>query len=129
MATKGGCMKRILLVDDDAAQCLVCQKELEREGYQVLMAADGLEAIECFKKEEKVDLVVLDIRMPQMDGMEVLGKLIFLRPGLPIILYTAFDFYRDNFLSWAADAYILKSPDITELKTKIKDLFQKETNG
>ncbi len=121
-------MERILLVDDDAAQRLVCHKELEHEGYQVVTAGDGLEAIEYLKKE-KVDLVVLDIRMPQMDGMEVLGKLLFLSPGLPVILYTAFDSYRDNFLSWAADAYILKSPDITELKTKIKDLFQKEKNG
>jgi len=128
MAGKGGFMELILLVDDDAAQRLVCHKELEREGYRVVTAADGLEAIECLKKE-KVDLAVLDIRMPQMDGMEVLGKLLFLRPGLPVILYTAFDSYRDNFLSWAADAYILKSPDITELKTKIKDLFQKEKNG
>ena len=118
-------MKRILLVDDDAAQRLVCQKELEGEGYQVALAADGLEAIECLKKEDKIDLVVLDIRMPQMDGMEVLGKVLFLKPGLPVILYTAFDSYRDNFLSWTADAYILKSPDITELKVKIKDLLQK----
>jgi len=115
-------MKRILLVDDDPVQRLVCRKELENDGYQVVPAADGLEAIACLKKE-KVDLVVLDIRMPQMDGMEVLGKLLFLQPGLPVVLYTAFDSYRDNFLSWAADAYILKSPDITELKTKIKELI------
>lgn len=121
-------MEKILLVDDDAAQRLVCQKELEEEGYEIVMAGDGLEAIECLKKN-KVDLVVLDIRMPQMDGMEVLGKMLFLRPGLPVILYTAFDSYRDNFLSWAADAYILKSPDIAELKTKIKDLLQEAAKG
>lgn len=121
-------MARILLVDDDAAQRLVCQKELESEGYEIILAADGLEAIEYLKKE-KVDLVVLDIRMPQMDGMEVLGKMLFLRPGLPVILYSAFDSYRDNFLSWAADAYILKSPDISELKAKIKDLVQGAAKG
>lgn len=121
-------MERILLVDDDPVQLLVCQKELENEGYQVVPATNGLETIKLLKKE-KVDLVVLDIRMPQMDGIEVLGRMLFSQPGLPVILYTAFDSYRDKFLSWAADAYILKSPDTTELKTKIRDLLQKKKDG
>ena len=116
-------MARILMVDDDATQRLVCQKELEAEGYKVSLAADGLEAIEHLKNE-KIDLVVLDIRMPQMDGLEVLGSILSTKPGLPVILYTAFDCYRDSFLSWAADAYVLKSPDINELKTKINSLLE-----
>jgi len=113
------------MVDDDATQRLVCQKELEAEGWEVTLASDGLEALEQIRKK-KFDLVILDIRMPQMDGLEVLGRTLSASPGLPVILYTAFDCYRDNFLSWAADAYVLKSPDLGELKNKIKTLLEKE---
>jgi DNA-binding response OmpR family regulator len=115
-------MAKILLVDDDAAQRLICQKELEEE-HEIIPATDGLEAIECLKKE-KVDLVVLDVNMPRMDGMEVLGKILSLWPGMPVILYSGFDSYRDSFMSLAADAYIKKSCDISELKLKIKHLLK-----
>ena len=114
---------KILVVDDEAVALLSCQKQLEAEGYAVNVAGNGPEALKQVK-ENRFDLVVLDIKMPQMDGMDILGKLTSIRPGLPVVLYTAYDYYRDNFMSWAADAYIMKSPGDKELLAKIKELLR-----
>ena len=115
-------MKKILLAEDDEAQALVCQKELEAEGYTVLLAGDGQAALDLLAKQ-KIDLVILDIRMPQMDGIETLGKILSGKPGIPVIFYTAFDSYRESFLTWGADAYVLKSPDMSELKKKVREIL------
>jgi len=117
-------MEHILLVDDDPDAGLAYQKELEAEGYQVTVVNEGQAAVKQIK-DESIRLVILDIRMPDMDGIEVLGKIMSLRPGLPVIIYTAYDSYRDSFLSWAADAYVLKSPDFGELKNKVKELLSR----
>jgi CheY-like chemotaxis protein len=116
-------MAKILVVDDDAAQRLLCQKELEAD-YETVTVENGTDAIEELKKTD-YDLVVLDIRMPKMDGIEVLGKMISLKPELPVILYSSFDYYKDNFLSWSADAYVVKSSSSAKLKAKIKELLGK----
>lgn len=114
--------KKILLVDDDAACRAVCRDELAEEGYSVAEADFAGDALKMIADGE-FDLVILDIRMPRMDGLEALGKILSARPDLPVVFYTAFESYRDNFLSWAADAYIIKSPDITELKNKVVQLL------
>jgi len=118
-------MEHLLLVDDDPEFTLAYQKELEAEGYRVTVVNEGHSALKQVR-DESIRLVILDIRMPDMDGIEVLGKIMSLRPGLPVIIYTAYDSYRDSFLSWAADAYILKSPDFRELKDKIKELLGRQ---
>ena len=115
-------MKTILVVDDDNAQRTILQKELEPEGYRVRLAESGSEALDLIRKE-MIDLVVLDIMMPEMDGLELLGKMLAFKPGLPVVFYTAFDSYQDSFFSWAADAYVLKDPDVGNLKAKLKELL------
>ena len=72
---------------------------------------------------EPLDLVILDIRMPGMDGLEALPRILGLKEGLKVILNTAYSQYQDTFMSWAADAYIVKSADLTELKAKVKELL------
>lgn len=110
---------KILVVDDEVNQGLLYEQELTEEGYEVDVANSGERALQMVK-ENKYDLVVLDIGMPTMDGLETLGKLLSMDNQLQVILNTAYPSYKDNFMSWAANAYVVKSSDLTELKEKIK---------
>lgn len=114
---------KILVVDDDSSIRTLYKEELEEEGYEVVVASSGEEALRLFE-QEKPDLVTLDILMPDMDGIQVLRKLKELNPRLPIIMSTAYD-YRDDFAVWASEAYVVKSADTTELKKTIKRLLEK----
>ena len=117
-------MKTILVVDDDEAIRTLLQEELEDEGYKVLIATNARDALKMVASEA-LDLVVLDIRMPGMDGLEALPRILGLKEGLPVIMNTAYTQYQDSFMSWAADAYVVKSSDLTELKGKVKELVNK----
>jgi CheY-like chemotaxis protein len=117
-------MKTILVVDDDEAIRTLLQEELEEEGYKVLIATNARDALKMVAAEP-LDLVVLDIRMPGMDGLEALPRILGIKEGLPVIMNTAYSQYQDSFMSWAADAYVVKSSDLTELKEKVKELIQK----
>ncbi|MHB8764290.1 MAG: sigma-54-dependent transcriptional regulator [Deferrisomatales bacterium] len=83
-------MKRILIVDDDYAVRRTLEMRLVRDGYAVETAADGREGV-AKGASEAVDLVLLDLRLPRMDGFEVLAELKRLRPALPVIVITAYD--------------------------------------
>lgn len=111
---------KILIVDDEEHILRLYREELQDEGYDVITASNGQEAVEKFEKESP-DLVTLDIRMPDVDGIVLLRQLKEKKPRMPIIMLTAFD-YRDDFSVWASDAYVVKSSDITELKATIKRL-------
>jgi CheY-like chemotaxis protein len=117
-------MKTILVVDDDEAIRTLLQEELEDEGYKVMIATNARDALKMVESEA-LDLVVLDIRMPGMDGLEALPRILGIKEGLPVILNTAYSQYQESFMSWAADAYVVKSSDLTELKEKIKELVNK----
>ena len=117
-------MKTILVVDDDEAIRSLLQEELEEEGYKVLIATNARDALKMVAAEP-LDLVILDIRMPGMDGLEALPRILGIKEGLPVIMNTAYSQYQDSFMSWAADAYVVKSSDLTELKEKVKELIQK----
>jgi len=99
------------------------QSELTRDGHEVVVAFDGQEALKLLD-QVKPDLVVLDIRMPGIDGLETMARLLSRENTLPVILNTAYSSYRDSFLSWSADAYVIKSSDLTELKSKIREVLQ-----
>ena len=114
--------KTILVVDDDENQRLLYQEVLTDEGYDVLVAKDGKEALEQVEQETP-DLVILDIIMPEMDGVEAMTRILRKHRRIPIILNTSYAKYRDDFKTWAADAYVVKSSDFTELKAKIKELL------
>ncbi|CAG1023422.1 Alkaline phosphatase synthesis transcriptional regulatory protein PhoP [Patescibacteria group bacterium] len=88
----------------------------------IITAKDGCEALKK-AKEHSPDLVVMDIILPMMDGIELMGRILSERKNVPIIVNTAYGGYRDNFTTWSADAYIIKSSDLSELKNKIKELL------
>jgi two-component system response regulator (stage 0 sporulation protein F) len=114
--------KTILVVDDDENQRFLCQEVLTDEGYDVMVAKDGKEALR--KVEQRLpDLVILDIVMPEMDGMEAMTRILRKHRKIPVILNTSYSKYREDFMTWAADAYVMKSSDFTELKEKIKELL------
>jgi CheY-like chemotaxis protein len=115
-------VKKILVVEDDESQRLLYRDELTEAGYEVLLAANGKEALKRLV-EAKPDLIILDIIMPEMDGMEVLGRIIREYRDTPIILNTAYSSYRDDFMSWAADAFVVKSADLAELKQKVRQIL------
>ncbi len=116
--------KKILVVEDEEGLRLLYKEELEAEGYEVLTAQNGREAIQQLE-EGKPDLIILDIVMPVMDGIEALGRIVGKERKIPIILNTSYPGYRRDFMSWAADAYVTKSTDLGELKDKVRELLEK----
>lgn len=117
-----GKKKTILIVDDDESQRFLCEEALTDEGYRIVVAKDGKEALA--KVEQKPpDLVILDIVMPEMDGMEAMTRILRKHRKIPVILNTSYSRYREDFIAWAADAYVVKSADFSELKEKVKELL------
>ncbi|MDI6752864.1 MAG: response regulator [Thermodesulfobacteriota bacterium] len=117
-------MEKVLCVDDDLSLLRLYQDELTEEGYKVILAKDGREALAKFEKE-KPQVVVMDIRMPVMDGIEALTAIMGKDRQVPVILNTAYPQYRENFMTWGAEAYVIKSSDLTELKQKIREVLNK----
>jgi CheY-like chemotaxis protein len=120
--------EKILFIDDEENILMLYQQELLEDGYQVLTAQSAREGIDKIKAEP-FDLVVMDIRMPAMDGLEALGRILGLKKDIPIILNTAYTNYKDDFMSWAADAYVVKSSDLTQLKTTIREVLDKKKSS
>jgi len=118
-------MTTILVVEDDKNQRLLYEQELKLEGYEVVTASDGKEAL-VKVQEQLPDLIIMDINMPRMDGIETMGKILGRNKEIPIIINTAYSNYKDNFMSWAADAYIVKSSYLLELKNTVKELLAKK---
>jgi CheY-like chemotaxis protein len=122
-ATEGGdSMKRILVVDDEEAIRLLYKEELSEAGYAVELAADGAEALRLVQ-QSRPDLMTVDIRMPGMDGIELLARVREIYRDLPIIICTAYGDFRNDFGTWASDAFLTKSADLSELKEKIRELL------
>ena len=121
-------MTKILVVEDEQYQRELYALELEDEGYDVDQAANGKDAVELVKTN-KYDLVILDIRMPEMDGIEALGKILSRDKKIPIIIYTAYSNYKSNFMTWTADAYVTKSSNLDELKNKIKEVLENRSKS
>ena len=119
--------KKILAVDDEKAIVRLVQVNLEREGYQVVTAYDGREALENVASE-RPDLVVLDVMMPYMDGFEVLQQL-KKDPetrDIPVIMLTAKAQDADVFRGWQSgvDCYLTKPFNPMELKAFVKRVFK-----
>jgi DNA-binding response OmpR family regulator len=114
--------KRIMVIDDEPHICDLIETELEDEGYEVVTVTDSQKALEMIR-QEKPDLISLDIRMPGMDGLEVLSKIREIDMQIPIVVLTAYSSYKQDFSVWGADAYIVKSMDLTEYKLKIAEIL------
>jgi DNA-binding NtrC family response regulator len=118
-------MSRILVVDDEANICLLYSEELRDEGYEVVTASNTTEAVERLQ-EGRFDLAVLDIKLKNESGIDLLQKLVKERHDMPVILCSAFSCYKDDFSAWLADGYVVKSGDLTELKQEIARVLAKK---
>ncbi len=116
-------MSQILIVDDEPNLRMLYRKELEDEGYEVIEAGSAEEGLRAFESQ-RPDLVVLDVRMPGMNGLEAMARILDRDRRIPIVLNTAYDSYRDEFTSWVADAYVTKGPDTADLMRTIKRLLE-----
>ncbi|HET8893886.1 MAG TPA: response regulator transcription factor [Gaiellaceae bacterium] len=119
----------ILLVDDEDAVQKLLAFPLEQEGFRVLQARDGEEALESFEHEH-VDLVVLDLMLPAVDGLEVCRRL-RARSTVPIIMLTARDDELDKVvgLELGADDYITKPFSIREFRSRVRALLRRSALG
>ncbi|MBI5522846.1 MAG: response regulator [Desulfarculus sp.] len=112
-------MPKILIVDDEEHIRFLYSEELTDEGYEVVTADSGLKLLERIDAE-KPDLIILDIKMVDYNGLDLLQDIRNKYYDLPVILCTAYDTFKEDMKSIAADFYVIKSFDLTELKNKIK---------
>lgn len=118
---------RILVVEDEPNLLALYQKELEQEGYKVITATGGEDVINLTKKVLP-ELVILDIKinLTYGGGLEVLKEIKKFDKNIPVILNSAYATFKADFSCWMADAYIVKSSDLSELKRSIRELLQLE---
>ena len=129
MATAQEATGRILLVDDEQAVQTLLTYPLRKDGYEVVSAQDGREALDRFA-EQRFDLVVLDIMMPRLDGIEVCRRL-RARSQVPIIMLTAKDDEIDKVLGleMGADDYITKPFSVREFRSRVRAALRRSEMG
>ena len=107
-------MKKILLVDDEESIHLLYREELEDKDFEVHSAMSGEDALKILPTLQP-NLVILDINMPGMNGIDVLRKIKEMDATMPVILSSAYQEYKQDLSSWASDDFVVKSADMTEL--------------
>ncbi len=116
-------MVKVLVVDDDESLRMLYSKELLEEGYEVRTVPSGQDALESIK-QSRPDVVVLDIKMEGLDGLSVLDMIMKHDRTIPVVLNTAYSTFKTDFSTLSADAYIVKSSDLSELKDTIKQMLE-----
>ena len=117
--------KKVLVVDDEKHIRMLYQEELEGDGYAVA-TSDGEEPILAVIERENPGAVVLDIKLgPSRSGLDLLQEIRGKYQSLPVILSTAYDSFQHDLKSIAADYYVVKSVDLTELKSKVALALEK----
>jgi DNA-binding response OmpR family regulator len=114
-------LRSILVVEDEQNLLELYRCEFEDVGFTVLPAASGQEAIASVKKQ-RPDVVVLDIKLNDMEGLKVLDEIKSIDKTIPVIINSAYSVYKSDFSSWMADDYIVKSSDISLLLNKVREL-------
>jgi DNA-binding NtrC family response regulator len=112
-------MPKILVVDDEEPIRLLYEEELTDEGYAVVSIASGQGLVERIE-QEKPDLVILDIKLADADGLALLQEIRNRYYDLPVILCSAYEVFKRDVKAIAADAYVVKSSDLTPLKKAIR---------
>jgi CheY-like chemotaxis protein len=112
-------MAQILLVEDQPNQRQLYAEELMDCGYDVKIASTGPEALEVFKQCHP-QLVIMDVLLPGMNGIEVMERMLAAEPQLPIIVHSAYTSPSHDFITWFARAYVVKSGDLQELKNQVQ---------
>jgi DNA-binding response OmpR family regulator len=123
-----GFMYTILVVDDEESIRALYREEFEEEGYRVLCAADGAAARKALG-EDSVHIVILDIKLKGESGLQILQDITREHRQVPVILSTAYGAFKDDFSSWLADAYVVKSSSLQELKDQVVKVLNRRYGG
>lgn len=118
-------MKRLLIVDDQQGIRLLLNEVLKKEGYATYLAANGIEAL-SFAEEHELDCVLLDMKIPGMNGVEILKRLKEKWPGLPVFMMTAYgelDIVQEA-LNLGAIRYFTKPFDIFEVRDEVNKILK-----
>ena len=113
---------RLLILDSEKDITLSYKKEFYKEGYDVITAEKGIEAVQKTIRYNP-DIVIMDIKLPGEDGINVMDQLIKVKRNLPIIINTRDNFYKSDFKTWLAKSFVIKSKDLKELKNEIEYLL------
>jgi len=116
-------MAKILIVDDQPCVRELLSKELLSEAYSIVSAGDG-ESVMGHVRFSRPDLVLLDLYLDEADGFGVFQEIKRQEPDLPVIIFTAYDSYRNDPRLFQADGYVIKSMMLDELKEKIGDALK-----
>ena len=109
----------VLFIDDEEGLLELYRTAFARLDYDVATAT-GIDYARARLGQGGVDVIVLDIRLGEASGLQLLREVKAAHPKLPIVLCTAYARYQDDFSSWLADAYVVKSSDLTDLKLAVK---------
>jgi len=121
-------LKKILVAEDESAIRELITLNLKHQGYSVFEAENGLEALKIFEsKKELIDVVLLDVMMPKLDGIEVCKRIREISPSVGVIFLTAKTQEQDKVygLYSGADDYITKPFSITELLARIESVYRR----
>jgi DNA-binding NtrC family response regulator len=118
--------ERILVVDDEENVLVLFKRVLAREGYEVECASSGYEALEKLE-EDTFDLVLTDLKMNGMDGMDLFRKSKALKPAVPFVMVTAYGTIQAAMTAGkeGVENFLIKPVDIEELKSAVKKALQK----
>jgi DNA-binding response OmpR family regulator len=126
-STWRGNVTKVLVIDDEASIRSLFVEGLSVEGYDVIATGD-CHGVSRVIDEEHPDIVVLDIKMGDFDGLELLTHIRQARPHMPVILCSAYATFKNDVRSSAADDYVVKSVDLEELKTRIRMALEGRTS-
>ncbi|MBP3038754.1 response regulator transcription factor [Bacillaceae bacterium Marseille-Q3522] len=123
-------MKTILIVDDEISIVKICQRYLESEGFQVLTEENGEAALECYRKNT-VDLLIVDIMMPKMDGYTFVKHILELDENVPFLFLTALNQEKEKLygLTLGADDFLTKPFSPRELVLRVKNILRRSSRG
>ncbi len=121
-------MRKLLIVEDDTSLRKLYESEFREEGYEVTSVASGEEAMEHIQAAPP-EAVVLDIRLSGIDGLTILRELLQDKPGIAVVLNSAYPSYKQSFASWSADGYVVKSSDLTELKQAVASALERRAQA
>jgi len=121
-------MARILVIDDEPSIRLLYNNELTDGGHEVLEAESGSEGL-ALLKQHPVDLVVLDIKLKSESGLDVLQQIVNQYPDVLVVLCSSYVSFQDDYTSWLAERYVVKSTDPEDLLREVNEVLEERAKA
>ena len=116
-------MKTVLIIEDDRSYSKVLTTSLAKDGYRIIVQNSANRALEFIRLGNSVDLIILDLKLPDAEGFSLMDQIKKLL-DVPIVINSGYSYFKRDFSSWLADAYVDKSADLNELKQVIHEVLQ-----